>query len=278
MMGLVGIMFTYLDTARSHVGENASILQASLIRNDLQKAFSSFLGKKPGKKTLQMIYGAPISLKEKKGDMRLSMHCAPLRDRIPLIWLTWEENEKKEKFYSLARELFDRLSDRANIREPNRLYQMINEKFRGEERREGIRPWIQRKKGIISRKEFERILKNYRFEADDARIWNVEWERYFSFVNSDGNGTGIDGDFVNPETLSFLYEIDLQDVKTAYRFGDLSRTLQELGEEKQRYEWLFMRTPSSDMTCEVNYDFMEKSHAIRLKYIARHIEEFQIEK
>jgi hypothetical protein len=277
MLGLMGVMFAYLDTARTRAGEKASILQATLIRNDLQKAFASLLGK-PDKKTLQTIYGTPIFLKEKGGGFQLSIRCQPLRDRIPLVWLMWEEDEQRERFYTLARDLFDRLSDQANIREPNRLYQMIWDTYRGEAKREGIRPWVRRKKGIISQKEFEEILEEYRYEADDPRIWDVKWIRYFSFLDSDGNATGIDGDFVNPETISILYDIDLQDVKAAYRIGDLGGTLRELGEEKGRYEWLFMHTPSTDMECEADYTFMEKAYRIRLKYINRHIEDFQIEK
>ena len=277
MLALVGVMFAYIETARKEAGTKASVLQANLLRDDLQRHFQTLLGKKPDKDSYRQLYGTAATLGEREGTFRLSLSCSPLLNRIRLSWLGWEGNEKNRRYYTVAKDLFDELCDRAEIREPHNLYRMIVDRLEGKRERYGIRTRLQGKKGIISSKEFRGLLDEYRYQADDPNVYNIAWERYFTFVNPPGISPGIDGDFIQPEVLALLYGLEVEEVRQAYKPGDLGRTLEELGEEKRRYGWLFLKQPSGATECEMTFTFMERERKGHLNYIANRIEDFQLE-
>jgi hypothetical protein len=279
MLALVGVMFTYLETARNKAEKKSSVIQATLLRADLQQALDTLLKGKVEKNTLTGLYSAPLYLREKNIDgFRVSAACSPLLDRVRLSWLGWEGKEGKEPFFLLAKDLFDTLCDRAELKEPDRLFRMIVNTLHGREERYGIVSELSAKKGIISSNSFTLILDEYRFRTDDPNVEKIEWSRYFTFADPPGEPAGIDGDFIRPEVLAYLYGMELPTVRSAYQPGDLDKTLQELGEEKKRFEWLFMKKNSSATECTVDFGLMESDRTIHLSYYAGHIEDFELEK
>ncbi len=276
MLGLVGILFGYLQQARSQASFKAAYIQADLLREDITSFLKGSLKPNPSQQTLQLFYSTPLPIYEEKGEFGMTAHCSALFNRIPLVWLDGKWDPKHPRRSILARKLFDRLSQQAELKEPERLLAMILSALRGKTTRFGIDRWLQGKKDKISLHTFHRLLEDYRFAADDPNVYKVEWEDYFLVEAIDPVPEKIDREFLTPPLVAYLFDQDPALVKEEYRSGNLSEFLASVGEDGERYAWLFEKNSPAAMECEAIYQFREGTYRLKFDYIAGRIENFAL--
>jgi len=275
MIALMGVMFKYLDVARSKAEVKASMIQANLLSADILMLLRQILGKTPKKSTMQTLFETPLGFSADSGEFNLHIICKPLANRINIIWLGLEDNGDMQREFSLAQSLFDMLVDKANLRDSARLKEMIIMMFKESHTIEfGIPSRINKKKGIITFKRFLQILDDYRYETDDTRVYQVPWQKYFSFGIYEKK---IDGDFISPELLAFLYDLDIALVQENFHMGALDKFLTEMGESREMYGWLFADAKKVlPLTrCEARYSFRKGNYGFIFNYIDKRIEGFE---
>ena len=273
MIALMGVMFKYLDVARSKAEVKASLIQANLLSSDITQLLRQILGKSPSKNTMQTLFETPLGLQVQTGEFAMGISCTPLANRINIAWLGWENNSKKQKEYLLAESIFEMLVDRTNLRDSAVLREKIVAALQENSSMiYGIPSRLNEKKGIISWKRFQQILDDYRYEVDDVAIYQIPWQKYFSFgVNSQR----IDGDFVTPELLAFLYDTELSVVQDGYQWGALDTFLSEIGESRDTYKWLFSKKALAVAACRATYGFRKGNYGFKFNYVDGRIEGFE---
>jgi hypothetical protein len=278
MLALVGVLFGYLETARQKAEYKSATLQASLLRQDLQVLLQKYL-KNPSKETLQHFYSSPLVISEEQGKFDLMAHCKPLLGRIPISWLGNDENPKMLQAHQLARELFDSLCEKAELKDPFRLYEMIRLTLRGTLPSFGEAGWLSTFPGLLGPNTFKRILDDYRFIADDPNVYRVPWKDYFLMNTFPVKPRGLDREFLSPELVAYLYGQDLGYVRSNYTRGEIENFLQNNGleEEAAQYRWLFAQKPPLAFQCTVLYSFREKQYNLTFDYRNGRIEHFAIQ-
>jgi hypothetical protein len=275
MIALMGVMFKYLDVARGKAEVKASMIQANLLSADMGQMLRQILGKKPSKSTMKTLFETPLGLSAQSGEFAMTIACSPLANRVNITWLGLEGVGKKQKAFSLAQSLFEMLTDQVNLRDTA----LLREKILAEIKQTnsmvfGVSSRINKKKGIISFKKFQEILDDYRYEADDIRIYRIPWQKYFSFGISEQK---IDGDFISSELLAFLYNVEINVVQEDFEMGELDNFLSEIGESRATYKWLFSepKRPLPIAQCKASYRFRKGSYSFRFNYVDRRIEGFE---
>ncbi len=280
MLALVGILMGTLSSARAHAAHNSALLQADLLRNDVSRLLDRYLKGHPSKETLSTLYSTPLTLVSKEGDFTLTASCKPFYDRIPLKWLAGNrEDPKQRRQVLLALDLFERITDEAQIKDPDLLLEMLRTTLSGRHERFGISDGFRRKQSLgIDRRSLQNLLEDYRFSADDPNVYRIEWERYFRLRSLGKETVGLDSDYVAPALVAYLYDLDSNVVKEDYIPGKLKDFLKTLGEDSQRYRWLFSPAPSkSAMDCRLNYSFREGQYNVSFLYVNRRIEDFDVQ-
>jgi hypothetical protein len=275
MIALMGVMFKYLDVARDKAEVKASMIQANLLSADMGQMLRQILGKKPSKSTMKTLFETPLGLSAQSGEFAMTIACSPLANRVNITWLGLEGVGKKQKAFSLAQSLFEMLTDQVNLRDTA----LLREKILAEIKQTnsmvfGVSSRINKKKGIISFKKFQEILDDYRYEADDIRVYRIPWQKYFSFGISEQK---IDGDFISSELLAFLYNVEINVVQEDFEMGELDNFLSEIGESRATYKWLFSepKRPLPIAQCKASYRFRKGSYSFRFNYVDRRIEGFE---
>ncbi len=277
MFGLLGILFSSLESARKKAEEKAATLQADLLREDLTNLLHKYLKSKPSVNTLQTLYSTPLPLYGNGGDFGLLAQCGPLFDRIPISWLGFDENPKRKERYELAKTLFERLTDEAQLRDPSRLYEMLRNALRGTRIVFGEEAWLQPPKGAMNEHSFKRILDEYRFLADDPSVYTIDWKGYFLLQNLEGYGQGLDRDFLAPKVVAYLYDLEPTLVEADYVPGQLNTFLESVGADKKRYSRLFRPQKSPAMRCEGRVTFREGQYNIGFDYLDGRIARFEFQ-
>jgi len=275
MIALMGVMFKYLDIARSKAEIKASMIQANLLSADIVTLLRQTLGKSPSKSTMKTLFETPLGLSAENGEFSMGISCRPLADRVNILWLGLGDTSSREKEFSLAQSLFEMLTDKANLRNAALLKEKVLAALKQDTGTTfGIPSRINKKKGIISFKKFRQILDDYRYEADDDRVYRIRWQKYFSFGIREQK---IEGDFISPELLAFLYDVDITVVQEDFEMGELNRFLSEIGESRAAYRWLFSeaKKPLPLVQCSASYRFRKGNYGFVFKYIDKRIEGFE---
>jgi len=278
MIALMGVMFKYLDVARSQAEVKASLIQANLLRADMGTMLRQILGKKPSKSTMQTLFETPLGLRAENGEFGMTIACHPLANRINIRWLGLEGVTKKTKESMLAQSLFEMLCDKANLRDSTLLKEKIAAALReGHSVIFGVSSRLNQKKGILSFKKFQEILDAYRYEADDTRIYRIPWQKYFSFGITEEK---IDGDFISPELLAFLYDVEINVVQEDFQMGALDSFLSEIGESRgtggyNTYLFSNAKRALPIAQCQASYSFRKGGYGFQFNYIDRRIEGFE---
>ncbi len=273
MIALMGVMFKYLDVARGKAEVKAAMIQANLLSADVSTFLRQILGKKPSKSTMKTLFETPLGLRAESGEFSMGISCKPLADRINIAWLGLENGAKNQQAYALASSIFEMLTDTVNLRDAALLREKIVTALKsGSSSTFGAPSRINKKKGIITFKKFQQLLDDYRFETDDNRAYHIPWQRYFSFGTHEQK---IDGDFVSPELLAFLYDVDPSVVQEDYKLGELNSFLSEIGESRDAYKWLFSEKALAVAQCRASYTFRKGSYRFTFNYIHGRVEGFE---
>jgi hypothetical protein len=276
MLALIGVLFGYVERARNEADFKGALIQANLLRTDLSDLLKKVLKEKPTKETLQILYATPLFLQTEKGDFTITAHCSPLLNRLRISWLGNFQTKESDKRHQLALQIFEKLTETSEIKDPEYLLALIRDSLMGHTKRFGMKMDPQKEKGIIDLKEFRRILDEYRFARDDANVYRIRWSDYFTFTNPP-EMKGVDGAFLSPSLMAELFELDLPLIQAEYRAGELESFLDSVGTDAQKYDWLFAKTTVVAMECQGSYTYREQSHPFRFEYIGQRIERFEIE-
>jgi len=278
MLALVGVLFGYLETARSKGEKKSAILEADLLRDDVRELLAEHLKNNPSKETLQILYSVPLPIYTRGGEFGMTAQCEPLLNRVPITWLGWEEEPKHRRQYRLARELFDRIAEDAELREPETLYEMIVESLKGAHSVFGEKGSLSVKEGTMNRDVFYALLDDYRFRVDDPNIEKAKWNEYFLLHSLATPIEKLDGDFLTKKLVAYLFDQESDVVDAEYTPGELDVFLRSIGEERSRYNWLMTKKPPPAMHCSIHYRFRELEYNLGFDYRNQRIENFEFQK
>jgi hypothetical protein len=282
MLALIGIVFKYLETARSQAEIKASLIQGNLLYSDIRTSIRRLLGKTPKNNTYKTFYTTPLAISSENGEFGAMVHCSPLADRPNIAWLGYDGNRKRQNHFEIAEKIYDMLVSSANLRNPSGLHDMIVEALKRKKIIQfNILSNINKKKGTISLREFQSILDSYRYEEDDNKVYSISWQTYFAFGTDMGK---LDSNFIRPEVLSTVFDIDMQLIQdeNGFAMGDsLKKFLDENGLDLSLYrlkppkEVFAKKAPVDAMQCAINYSFREGQYGFHFDYINKKVENFE---
>jgi len=285
MLALLGVVFKYLETARNEAEIKASLIQGNILYADARSAIRRLLGKTPKNSTYKTFYTTPLAIAAQDGEFGAMIHCSPIADRPNIAWLGMDGDRNHQPHFEVAEKIYEAITDKADLRNPSGLHQMILDALKQKKQmRFNILSNINKKKGTISLREFQSILDAYRYESDDDKVYSVPWQTYFAFGTDMGK---IDSNFIRPEVLAEIFDIDLRLVQgeDGFSMGDsLKKFLEENGLDLTRYDWrsankkyeLFAKkTPVDAMECMVSYAFRDGQYAFRFGYTNKRVVNFE---
>ncbi len=282
MLGLLGIVFAYLETARNKAEVKASLIQGNLLYADVRSAIRRLLGKTPKNGTYKTLYTTPLAVAAENGEFGAMIHCSPVADRPNIAWIGMDGIRNRQTHFEIAEKIFEALTDKVNLKDPALLHDKIIEAIKQKKRiRFNILSNINKKKGTISLREFQSILDTYRYEADDSKVYTVPWKTYFAFGTDLGK---IDSNFIRPEVLAEIFDIDLRLVQgeDGFAMGDSLKTFLENNglntswyDLKPPREVFSKKQPVDAMQCSVNYGFRDGQYAFRFTYINKRVDRFE---
>jgi len=287
MLALLGVVFKYLETARNEAEIKASLIQGNILYADARSAIRRLLGKTPKNNTYKTFYTTPLAIAAQSGEFGAMIHCSPIADRPNIAWLGMDGDRNHLYHFEVAEKIYEAITDKANLRDPSSLHQMILDALKQKkQRRFNILSNINKKKGTISLREFQSILDAYRYESDDDKVYAIPWQTYFAFGEDMGK---IDSNFIRPEVLAEIFDIDLRLVQgeDGFSMGDsLKKFLEENGLDATLYDWkhtskkvtheLFAKKkPVDAMECMVSYAFRDGQYAFRFGYINKRVVNFE---
>lgn len=281
MLVLVGAIFAYLDKSREDASHTAALIQADLIFRDSKVAIDALLkkaskDKKVEKEILDTLYLASVTIQAEDNEaIFTALDCQPLDNGVDINWLGLEHNSSAQILYSSAQTTFDLLAEKYNIQDATRLLSQIRAAIGGTEESElRNQGRMEQKKGIINLSQFQKIIRDYRFEVDDNEIEKIAWEEYFSF---DLQSSVIDGNYLSAELIALFFEMELDAVKEEWFEGDdLKAFVSSLGGDSSRYnDKLFAAEALERMECRVTYGYQGIVYAMGFDYIEGKAEKFE---
>ncbi len=281
MLAMVGVIFAYLEKSRDSASYTAALIQADLLFRDSKDTIAALLKQgaedKETKKTiLDTLYLAPITLQaEENEEMFTMLYCQPLDKGVNINWLGMEENSSAQLRYNTAQTLFDELAERYNLQDSALLLKRIREAIDGQDGSNAqTQDKFTQKKGILTLSQMQDIVRDYRFEADDAAVEDIVWEKYFSFDSQD---SVMDGSYLSAELIASLFDMELDLVKEEWLEGDdLKKFVAGQGGDMSRYNAkLFAAEAIERMNCRISYGYQGNVYALGFDYLEGKAEKFE---
>ena len=266
IMALTTVLLSYLDEVREDASQTKALIQANVYYADITKVFNELKDKKTLFSTL---YLAPFPIASEDGRFMMVLACKPLSSAVNINWLGNDNDSEMREPYVLAQTVFDFLVQEYDLEDGMRLQEMLLEEMGDQEgsvQREYSR--FRQKNGIISYQQFAAIISRYQFEADDKKVSQIPWDRYFSFS---GSAKRIDAEYSSPELIALMFEIDLQSVQEWYI--DPARSNLETfikmngGDYAERKEILAGETFLEESRCTVSYEIAEQPYRFSFEYV-----------
>ena len=284
ILSIVAVSFSYLEKVQKDAGEMSAIIQGNLFYKNTTDILKKFFPKKnTDSKKLDMIYSVPLMISEPKSGFSINLQCEPLMVAIPIKWLDKTFTKKYPSRFKLARDVLFKVIEKYEIDEANQLEALILAKVNGEED-EFIKyeDRLEHKKGIMSKKEFDSMMLDYRLRHDDDKVLKIPWEKYFIFVDVDKETT-IDGAYVTAEIISMAFEIPLESVEDDWLqkrdIGDSKMTLMDYLTENSSGEVInkkiFSQKALNAMHCEERYSYHDRVYSFSFNYLNERSENFE---
>jgi len=274
IIALTAVLITYLDEARKDASASKAMIQGNLYYADIKKVFKGFKEKKALYSTL---YLSPVPLVSEDGRFSVIVDCKPLANGVNINWLAAGNESNMTAQFDAARKVFESLVQNYNIEDASRLEEMLLEEIGGSKKyvqKEQSR--LRQKNGIISFKQFTDILDRYQREADDSKITEIPWKKFFVFNerSKDSQVDLIDGNYISAELLAVLFDIDLASVKEEWaEGGELKTFVSELGGSYNTK--LFTQDFLDQSQCDVVYDYEGERFAFRFVDIEGEVKNFE---
>ncbi len=274
MLALMGVIFSYLEQARSKAEDKVALIEANLLYADVVKAVDKYVGKKPTVGTLKNIYDIPISVREKKGPFNILAACTPAHAAVPITWLSTRGGAKRERQNSLANLVFDEIALQFRLKDANKLRDMLVASIDSKEVVNfDQKSRLKRQADYFSWSDFRKVLDSYAIKEGDSKVYSVNWNYYYSFGRE---FKAIDGNFLSSKLISIIFGIDEQIVNEDFKSGHLKSFLIENGADIELYKTpLFAKGAVVAMQCSVNYSFGKGSYSFRFNYIDGKVEDFE---
>jgi len=275
IIALTAVLISYLDVARKDAGMAKALVQANLYYTDINKIFKGF---KERKVLYKLLYVSSVPLLSKDGRFSVVITCKPKANGVNINWLAYGDDANMSAQYGAAQKVFDEIAQQYELEDASRLEEMLLEEIGGSKPvvlREQSR--LVQKNGIISTKQFEDILDRYQREADDRKIADVPWYKFYVFNNTskDPEENLIDGDYISAELLAILLEIDLASVQEEWFPGAIPLKTFSQNMAAQYEEKLFAKAFLPQSHCELQYDYEGERFAFGFDDIDEEIKHFE---
>ena len=278
IIALTGVLISYLDVARRDASTTKAMIQGNLYYADIKKIFTKFKKKETLYSTL---YLAPIPFASPDGRFSVIVQCTPLANGVNINWLGSGNEQNMSAHFSMVQNIFETIVEEYDLEDATRLEEMILEETGGKNKFvQFVQPEqsrLRQKNGIISFKQFEGILERYQFEADDQKIAQVPWKKFFVFnkVSETAAESLIDGNYISAELISYLFAIDLSTVKEEWIPGalELRTFIQNNGGTYDQN--LFTKKFLAQSQCEVQYDYKGERFAFKFEDIKGEVKNFE---
>lgn len=278
ILSIVAVSFSYLEKAQDDASEASSLIQGNLLYkntiNILKRIFPKTKEKVDSKK-LDILYTIPMMLSEEKSGFMVTLQCTPLMVGVPIGWLDEEGNSDLPARYELARKVLTYILENFEIKEASELEQLIFSELSGIKEYSGysdFEPRLEPKRGIYSRKQFDRILLKYRIKYDDINVFKVPWERFFVFIKLRKTAK-IDGEYLSKEVISAAFDIPLDIVNGSWitdskqgKKQTLKSFLVENGSSETFHKKLFSKQGLNSMHCEETYAYRDNYYRFSFDY------------
>ncbi len=270
IMSIIAVSFSYLEKVQKDAGKTSAIIQGDVFYKNTIEILKRFFPKKTdNSEKLKLIYKMPLMLNEPKSGFNITLICTPLVTAVPINWLdegfTWKKEEKE----NLAKDILNMIMEKYSIKEPNELERLIMEEItrKSNENRDYV-PRIEKRKGIISKEQFNRVITNYLFLYDDIEVLKVPWDRYFSFINVNQK-TKIDGVYLTPEFISMAFDIPLEIILDSWKEGEssLKSFLNENSIIAPINKEIYSKKALNAMSCTERYSYQDSLYQLKFNYI-----------
>jgi len=208
VIALTVVLLSYFKEVKEDASHTQALIQANLFYADIVEQFGKFKEKKA---LFDQLYLYPVALSAAEGRFSMTLICEPLAKGVNINWLALAKDNKKQIQYQEAQNLFDLLVQEHNVEDPIRLREMLLAAIKNDNKTiTSGQSRLRQKEGIISYKQFEKIISEYQLEVDDLEVDKITWKKYFSFSKETDK---IDAEYSSPELLSLLFDIDLASVR-----------------------------------------------------------------
>ena len=274
MLALVGVIFKYLEQARSKAEDKVALIEGDLLYSDVVKAIDRYVGKKPSVGTLKNIYNVPIKIEEKKGPFNVLAACTPAHSAMPITWLSQTGGAKRERQNSLANIVFDDIALKNRFKSPNKLKDKLVAAIDSKEVVNfGLQGRLKRAVNYFSWSDFRKVLDAYAMSEGDNSVYKVNWNYYFAFGKE---FNAIDGNFMSSKLIEIVFGIDQQIVEEDFKSGHLKEFLLNNGADMELYKTpLFAKGAVVALQCSVNYGFGKGMYSFKFNYIDGKVEDFE---
>jgi len=223
ILSIVAVSFSYLEKVQKDAGKVSALIQGNLLYKNTTEILKKYFPKgKADSKKLQMLYSLPLTIEEQESGFSINLNCKPLIVGVPIRWLDEDFDKNTTQKFELSKKVLSYILEKYEIEEPNRLEELIFGAITGQIAYEReYEPRLKPKNGIYSKREFDKILLDYRMRYDDDKVFRVPWDKYFVFVDVTKQAT-IDGEYITPELISAIFDIPLESVKDDWRPKSIS--------------------------------------------------------
>ena len=270
IMSIIAVSFSYLEKVQKDAGKTSAIIQGDLLYNNTVEILKRFFpaGSNNSDK-LELLYTTPLPLNEPKSGFSLTISCQPLMKGVPISWLDESLTQKVPEKTALAKRVLQTVIEQYDIEDPNQLEELITQTISAKPlENEEYRPRIRAKKGIVSKEQFNRIITDYLFLADDTKVLTIPWEKYFTFTAVD-NGTKIDGVYLSAELISVAFDIPIEIVQDSWNPQEMTLVefLKQNGVSKPINKNIYSNKALNAMHCETTYTYRKNQYGFNFNYI-----------
>ena len=270
MMVLVGTLVSALGSAQKDSRDTAALLQANIYYTNIVNIFKKIKEKEVLFSTL---YQSPIPFATEEENFFMTVGCRPLANGININWLGLENDTKMYPNYAITQKLFDAIAVTYNLADPTMLEEMLLEEIRNDEKfQQKFHSRLLQKSGIINYQQFAQIIERYQLEADDPVVMTIPWEKLFSFTTE---VDVVDGDYMSPEVVSILFDIELSTVEEEWvpGSGALKTFTQSYNLEYDKK--VFAQKFVEHAVCEVVYTYADEPYRFAFVYSQGEVKHFE---
>ena len=270
MGSLITVLYGYIEHTRQKAIHQSAFLQAALLKNDCKILLERYLSNKKTSTDSDI----RLTIESREREYSSVLQCQPILATIPITWLSVETQKRHPKNYRLAKRILEDIIDSSELKEPNRLFDMIQKELFSGKVDQDTESWLRTRSDTVTFRRFKELIDRYRFEAEDPVVETIQWKRYFNF-RPVSPVLKLERDALSPELIASLYGLSSSEVARERSEGELKGLLDAYSDTNRRYAWLFAKEPSSLMHCKVDFHFRGSAYRLSFDYMDKRVENFE---